>query len=92
MTRLVDAKKVILPRSLAISESLIGGPQLRVTVSCGLAEIGDREDAAEFVSRADKALYAAKHAGRNRVMLHRGAGVIDEFRPCDCLPTVAGKP
>ena len=92
MTKLVDAKNVILRRCLSISDLVIGGPQLRVTVSCGLAEIRDQEDSGTIVSRTDKALYAAKHAGRNRVMLHRGAGVIDEFQPNDSVQRLVGKP
>lgn len=91
LTKLVDAKNVILRRCLSISGLSIGGPQLRVTVSCGLAEMVDQEDAGTFVSRTDKALYAAKHAGRNRLMMHRGAGVIDEFQPSDCVQTLVAK-
>jgi len=38
-----------------------------VTVSAGVTEYRKGEAATEFVDRADKALYAAKFAGRNRV-------------------------
>jgi diguanylate cyclase len=42
---------------------------LRVTVSIGVATFGTRtEDVAEILNQADKALYAAKSAGRNRVL------------------------
>lgn len=47
-----------------------GTPFARVghcTISCGVAELGDGEDGASLVRRADEALYEAKHAGRNRV-------------------------
>lgn len=45
-----------------------------VTVSAGIAEArpGDTERA--LISRADKALYEAKHAGRNRCVRASGAG------------------
>jgi diguanylate cyclase len=39
--------------------------ELRVTASAGLAELAVGETEAAFVKRADEALYASKHAGRN---------------------------
>ncbi|HET9032815.1 MAG TPA: GGDEF domain-containing protein [Dokdonella sp.] len=46
----------------------VGGPQLAITVSIGVAvhEI-DGESLDELLGRADRALYRAKNAGRNRV-------------------------
>lgn len=38
-----------------------------VTVSIGVAHGGAEETLERLVERADEALYAAKHAGRNRV-------------------------
>ena len=49
--------------------------KLNVTVSIGVAEIEDGESGAELLGRADKALYHAKHAGRNLVALHDGQTV-----------------
>lgn len=40
-----------------------------VTISCGVAELGDDEPAEAWIVRADEALYEAKRAGRNRVVL-----------------------
>ena len=42
-------------------------PQRAVTISVGLAQSAHGDDAADLVRRADAALYAAKHAGRNRL-------------------------
>jgi diguanylate cyclase len=39
-----------------------------ITISMGVAEYDPNDTAAEFVRRADACLYAAKRAGRNRVM------------------------
>jgi diguanylate cyclase (GGDEF)-like protein len=45
-------------------------PDIRVTVSIGLATLRpDTVDAKELMARADRALYAAKLAGRNRLQL-----------------------
>ncbi|HVG04890.1 MAG TPA: diguanylate cyclase [Burkholderiaceae bacterium] len=47
-------------------------PALRVTMSIGLCESSDFGDSSELVRRADESLYAAKHAGRDRVHLWTG--------------------
>lgn len=39
----------------------------QVTISIGLAELTQNETANEWLIRSDKALYAAKHSGRNRI-------------------------
>jgi diguanylate cyclase len=41
------------------------GKPIRVTASCGITELKEREVAAAAFDRADTALYSAKHAGRN---------------------------
>jgi diguanylate cyclase (GGDEF)-like protein len=57
----------------AVAASMLPGgseqPEGRLTVSLGVAELGSADDEAgeSLVARADRALYAAKHAGRNRV-------------------------
>ena len=58
----------------AVGEHMVevaGGPgQLRVTVSIGVAVTGgETMPPAQLLKNADEALYAAKHAGRNRVMV-----------------------
>lgn len=48
---------------------VVGAESVHVTVSLGVAVMpDDAETAAELVAAADKALYAAKAAGRNRVV------------------------
>lgn len=46
---------------------LAGGHTLRVTVSIGIAANDGHPDYQRLIERADKALYSAKDAGRNRI-------------------------
>lgn len=48
---------------------LAEGKEFSVTFSCGIADVSQFPDAAKLSDAADKALYKAKHAGRNQVML-----------------------
>ncbi|UGB37349.1 GGDEF domain-containing protein [Frateuria soli] len=57
-------------RTIESTPLLVEGHLLQLTVSIGAAaaEPGAQEDVMNLLQRADAALYAAKHAGRNRVM------------------------
>jgi len=55
-------------RALALVDRLRAGHP-DVGMSCGVAERGARETAAQLMRRADRALYAAKEAGRGRAEL-----------------------
>lgn len=46
------------------------GAVFNVTVSIGVAQFAPNDSADTLTQRADKALYAAKRAGRNRVMAY----------------------
>ena len=47
----------------------VRGRNIGISVSIGVARMQDTESAEEFFERADKALYSAKHNGRNRSLL-----------------------
>ncbi|SCX56590.1 diguanylate cyclase (GGDEF) domain-containing protein [Klenkia marina] len=65
-------------RALALVDRLrVGHPD--IGMSCGVAERGPRETGAQLMRRADRALYAAKEAGRDRAelavpLVHRDGG------------------
>lgn len=49
-----------------------------VTISIGVAQFHPGESKREWITRADKLLYAAKHNGRNRVISSTGGGEAHE--------------
>ena len=57
-----------LRRAVENGSFLVGGERLAITVSIGLAfPAADDTDLTPALERADRALYAAKNGGRNRV-------------------------
>ena len=48
-------------------QNMAVGEAGRITVSAGVAQLQQEEDAAAALARADASLYRAKAAGRNRV-------------------------
>lgn len=75
---LILLKETALPEAMAVLDrlradlaatpvQLADGQVLRVTASFGAAESAADLTADQLVDRADQALYAAKHGGRNRV-------------------------
>ena len=62
--------------------------EVPVTVSGGVAEAQDTDDARTVLSRADSALYSAKAAGRNCVFKHTGIYI----EPIDIRDTTAARP
>ena len=51
------------------------GPAIRLTCSIGVAAFNRKcRDAKSFLNIADQALYNAKAAGRNRVIVHQASG------------------
>ena len=69
-------------------EEIVGPDHGAVTLSAGLVTIGDGVSADELLSQADRALYGAKAAGRNRVL----AGEDVEGAHVAPLPLHAGVP
>lgn len=73
-----------LRRSVA-ALSAPGGSQDPVTVSIGLAESTPGQDAGQLLARVDAAMYEAKWAGRNRVVIDtdKGAGGPERTRSAE---------
>lgn len=68
---LPEAQTVLegLREAIEVAKIDIGGQIVRITASIGATEVDAGPSASEFLSRADKALYEAKTAGRNRLRL-----------------------
>jgi diguanylate cyclase (GGDEF)-like protein len=76
-TGLVAAAEVAGRLRAAVEEARVARPEgapLRITVSVGVAGLQGEESLDTLVSRADTALYQAKHGGRNcvRVLAETG--------------------
>lgn len=75
-TTMDEAMLVAEKLRLQIADHEIPGgatqPGGHLTISLGVAELLPGEDGAALLARADEALYAAKHRGRDRVERHDG--------------------
>lgn len=74
----VDGTNILTSLGNRVREALaepirINRSDVRVTGSIGIAVTAEQPSAAEMIHSADLALYEAKAAGRNRVVLHRHA-------------------
>ncbi len=75
------------------------GDDLSATVCCGLTEVHAGDDIRALMARVDSALYSAKAAGVDRLFVHTGSHIredwdgappvaADDTKPaCDCLNT-----
>ena len=68
---LVNAARVVERIRSTIERELVVSPGVSVTASFGIAQWDEKEDGKSLFDRADKALYAAKKGGRNRVVIAR---------------------
>jgi diguanylate cyclase len=57
-----------LQRQLSTRYFLSGNDQFLITFSAGVAQLQEGENGTEAIGRADKAMYLAKRAGKNRVL------------------------
>ena len=65
-----DAMEIAERLRHSIAQGAVSSGELTVTItaSLGVAQLAAGEDFAAFYNKADKALYAAKQRGRNRVV------------------------
>jgi diguanylate cyclase (GGDEF)-like protein len=66
---LIDAKRLAenIRASISKARFVDGHPERQITISAGVSEIQGGETGEQVISRADKALYAAKENGRDQV-------------------------
>jgi len=86
-TNSVDALRAVqrMRRAVAAETFNFEDIQLRQTVSLGLSAVDVGDDSISLVKRADEALYAAKHGGRDCGYFHNGSTClpIDRDDPTD---------
>jgi diguanylate cyclase (GGDEF)-like protein len=77
-TELAAAKTLLdrLRESFAQTPQWSGTASFGVTLSCGIAAFPAIRQASDLVEAADRALYAAKHGGRNQVRLAEDAPAV----------------
>jgi diguanylate cyclase (GGDEF)-like protein len=82
----LDQAQTFAERLRAVTEGLdieFGGKKIPLTVSIGIATLPESGAAGptELLNAADRALYAAKSRGRNRVVLYSPTLEVEETRP-----------
>jgi diguanylate cyclase (GGDEF)-like protein len=77
-----DEFAVLMPQAKIVSAGVFGErlrqlvvEEMKTTVSCGVAQFHEGDDAKSLLSRADSALYSAKAAGGNKQFVHNGAQI-----------------
>ena len=65
-TDLQGAVQITEKLRVAIAEAAFGKENLKVTISCGIAEM-ENENTAELIKKSDICMYKAKENGRNRI-------------------------
>jgi diguanylate cyclase (GGDEF)-like protein len=69
------------------------GPDITITASVGVTtNVAGECDPATLLDRADRALYQAKRAGRNRVCVQEPSADVTTLPPVDITPTVGVPP
>lgn len=71
-----------LGASLDTVSPLPEAPEFRYSCSAGVALVRPGETVGEVLRRADEALYQAKRAGRNRVVVHEESQPAGDGHPC----------
>jgi diguanylate cyclase (GGDEF)-like protein len=77
----LQAKLVTLRERVASTPIVAGGLAVRVTISAGAAFSQDGQSFEQLYAAADRALYAAKAAGRNRILLIDEIGRLPGAQP-----------
>jgi diguanylate cyclase (GGDEF)-like protein len=80
------AQRVLV--AVATTSLQSGPPELRPTVSLGLAAVAPGDRPTALMTRADEALYVAKHHGRNCGYYHDGQG----YRRIDAIASTPAVP
>lgn len=70
---LVDAEQVLNRLRVSVMEQRFSETGLPLTVSIGATQYLPGEETDELINRADRLLYDAKRAGRNRIVAQQGA-------------------
>lgn len=61
------AARRILKAIESVAFSPVPGKKIAVTVSIGITEYSPEEQLSSFIARADRAMFASKQKGRNRI-------------------------